>query len=160
MVATEVWQPQWQHHTQSLLSLVVTQITHSPFAIATNMHGAFTKQSLRSVGILAMVLSSLNWLASGQIIHASHKLVQGTIYGNIICCRWSGRPVVAGDQLWHDRSTWRHGVILDSSVPLILLKVIPIVISCRSNQDQNNLLPKMANSSTETWNLQEGSWYT
>ena len=38
--------------------------------------------------------------------------------------------------------------ILDPSGPLS--NVIPIVISCQSNQDRNNLLSKMANSSTET----------
>ena len=32
-------------------------------------------------------------------------LVRGTIYGNIICRRWSGGPVVVGDQLRRDRST-------------------------------------------------------
>ena len=37
----------------TVLSLVVAQITHSPFAIAKNVHGAFTKQSLRYVGIPA-----------------------------------------------------------------------------------------------------------
>ena len=30
-------------------------------------------------------------------------LVRGTIYGNIICRRWSGGPVVAGDQLRRER---------------------------------------------------------
>ena len=38
--------------------------------------------------------------------------------------------------------------ILDPSGPLS--KVIPIVISHQGNQDRNNLLPKIANSSTET----------
>ena len=45
--------------------------------------------------------------------------------------------------------------ILDPSGPLS--NVIPIIISAQSNQDRNNLLSKMANSNTETWNWQEGS---
>ena len=91
MVATEVWQPRQQHYTESLLSLVVAQITHSPFAIAKNVHGAFTKQSLRSFGIPAMVLSTLSRFASGGPAAAKQ-----TIYGNIICRRWSGGTSCGG----------------------------------------------------------------
>ena len=87
MVATEVWQPRRQHCTESLLSLVVAQITHSPFAIATNVHGAFTKQSLRSFGIPAMVLSTLSRFASGGPVVAKR-----TIHGSHT---WSGRPSMA-----------------------------------------------------------------
>ena len=85
-----------QHRTRSLLSLVVAQITHSPFTNATNVHGAFTKQSLRSVGIPPTVLSTLSQLASGgplaakRTIHGSHTWSGGTIYSNIICRRWFG----------------------------------------------------------------------
>ena len=51
-----------------------------PIAIATNVHGAVTKQSLRSVDIPAAVLSTLSQLASGRpfaekrTIHGSHIL--------------------------------------------------------------------------------------
>ena len=53
-------------------------------------------------------LSTLNRFASGgplaakRTIHGSHTWSGGTIYGKIICRRWSGGPVVAGDQLRRD----------------------------------------------------------
>ena len=50
------------------------QITHSPFAIATNMHGAFTKQSLRSVGIPATV--SITLFEGPQLPKILYKIVQ------------------------------------------------------------------------------------
>ena len=69
----------------------MAQITHSPLAIATNVHGAVTKQSLleslRSVGIPAAVLSTLSRFASGgplaakRTIHGSHTWSEGTSYG-------------------------------------------------------------------------------
>ena len=67
--------------------MVVAQITHSPFAIATDVHGAFTKQSLRSVGFPAVVLSNLNWFASGGPLAAKR-----TIHGSHT---WSGGPSTA-----------------------------------------------------------------
>ena len=68
--------------------MVVAQITHSPLAIATNVHGTFTKQSLRSVGIPAAVyppqlsrFASGGPLAAEQTIHGSHTWSGGTSCG-------------------------------------------------------------------------------
>ena len=88
-----------------------------PIAIATNVHGAVTKQSLRSVDIPAAVLSTLSQLASGRplaekrTIHGSHVL--GTAgrpssYSKIICHRWSGRTSCGGDQLRRDSTGYRQ----------------------------------------------------
>ena len=58
--------------------------------------------------VTAAVLSTLSRFASGgplaakRTVHGSHTWSGGTIYGNITCRRWSGGPVVAGDQLRRD----------------------------------------------------------
>ena len=44
---------------------------------------------------------------SGPSMAAILSWSGGTIYGNIICRRWSGGPVVAGDQLRRDSSSGR-----------------------------------------------------
>ena len=67
--------------------------------------------------VSAAVLSTLSRFASGgpllakRAIHGSHTWSGGTIYGNIICCRWSGGPVVAGDQLRCDKTTMQQQTI-------------------------------------------------
>ena len=77
-------------------------LIHCSPLITTSVHGAFTKQSLRSVGIPAAVLSTLSRLASGEplpakwTIHGRHTWSGGTIYGNTICRRWSGRGTNCG----------------------------------------------------------------
>ena len=87
------------------------------FAIATNMHGViflniFIVTSNSPVSIYRSICSCSHCfpacyrgpLAAKRTIHGSHTWSGGTIYGNITCRRWSGGPVVAGDQLRRDRT--------------------------------------------------------
>ena len=85
---------------------------------ATNVHGTFTSIcQYFSRGFIHLEPACKWGTTCGKADHPWQPYLSGgTIYGNIICRRWSrgtscgGGPVVAGDQLWRDRSrTNSHG---------------------------------------------------
>ena len=78
-------------------ALVVAQITHSPFAIAINVHGTFAKQSqiFQPRFIPLSQLASGGPLAAKRTIHDSHTWSGGDLL------RQHNLPqMVRGDQLW------------------------------------------------------------
>ena len=104
------------------------------------MHGAFTKQSLHSVGIPVTVLSTLSQFASGgplaakRTIHGSHTWSGGPSTATQFAADGPGGPVMAGDQLWHD-STLDFGKLtkmshLADSILLAQLITKPIHYPC------------------------------
>ena len=80
--------------------MAVAQITYSPFAIVTNMRGAFTKQSLCSVGIPAVVLSILTSLLVGDHLQQSGPSMAAILGLGDHLWQHNLPQMVRGDQLW------------------------------------------------------------
>ena len=92
--ATEVWQPLWQHHTESLLA----QITHSRPTIATNAHALYcvTIHDL-SPPLAGFLLGDHLWQRPSM---ATKVGPGGPSTATQFPVEWSNGP---GDHLWHDR---------------------------------------------------------
>ena len=105
VTATEVWQPLWQHHTESLPRSLI----RDPLLQQTPIHGVVINRCCQP-----RFISTMSWFSAGvplvakRTIHGSHSWSGGTMYSNTICLRWSGGTSCGGGPLRHDstRVVW------------------------------------------------------